>query len=704
MRFTSNKLDFLITVVFLQLMVCITILFDIQVVRQVLGFFYFTFIPGLIIIKLMRLNRFSLTEVALLSAGFSIVFLMFIGVLANEFGLLLGSSEPLFSTSLLLIVNFFVLVGAFLVCLKDGEDGVKCLNVKSHKPLLWFILPMLSVTGAMWVNVYGNNAFLLVMIVLTSLLFVYSSISSKFLTFDFYPLAIFTIGIAMLFHSSLISNYVVSFGSDVSMEYFVFRKTVEKGHWASSVSPFTSLGYSRINSMLSVTILPTLYSIFLKLDPTWIFKVIFPIFLSFVPLCLYQVWQIYTDKKYTFFGAFLFIATSTSYSEMLGLGRQIVGELFFALLLFVILNKKMKGNSRLLCFMAFSFGLVASHYALAEIFLFFISFNTVYFLLLRRPKNNMTISTAVFFFTIMFAWYIFTSNSAVFESFISYGNYIYEQLDNFFNPAARGETVMRGLGLEAPPTIWNMFSRVFAYIIEGLIVIGFIDLLFKRKKNQVEREWFIFLVIAMVLLSALIAVPGLANTMNMTRFFHVLLFFLAPLCALGADAIVRRILKRKKEIVVSSLMVAVLVPYFLFQSGFVYEFTGIESYSLPLSKHRMEDVFLHWAIGYFYETEVFGAFWVSKNIKDSKIYADITSAYALLNGYGMVYSNYLMVLSNISRPSKNDIIYLNRVNVVDVIMLSSRSLNAASISHIWDYANKIYSNGECEIFKENSNK
>lgn len=213
-----------------------------------------------------------------------------------------------------------------------------------------------------------------------------------------------------------------------------------------------------------------------------------------------------------------------------------------------------------------------------------------------------------------------------------------------------------------------------------------------------------FIMTAMVLLSALIAVPGLANTMNMTRFFHVLLFFLAPLCALGADAIVRRILKREREIIVSLLMVAVLVPYFLFQTGFVYEFTGTDSYSLPLSKHRMKNVFLHWAIGYFYETEVFGAFWVSKNIRDSKIYADITSAYVLLNGYGMVYSNYLMVLSNVSRPAKKDIIYLNRVNVVDVIILGSRSWNTASISHIWDYANRIYSNGECEIFKENFNK
>jgi uncharacterized membrane protein len=704
-----NKIDFITTVFFLQLTVYITSFFDVPIVRQVLGFFYFAFVPGLTIIKLMKFDELKLIEFVFLSVGFSIVFLMLAGAFTNELGLLLGISKPLSIAPLMLTVNFPVLVGAFLVYFRG--KNVKPLDIASYKCLFgrlifFVIIAVLSVIGAMWVNIFGKNYFLLIMILLISMLFAFGIISYKFLPSELYPLFIFTVGAAMVFHSSLISNYIISFGSDAHMEYFVSRTTAEKGFWISNISPFSSLGYSRLNSMLSITILPTVYSILLNVDLTWIYKIAYPFFLSFVPLCLYQVWQIYTSKKYALIGAFLFIATATFYSEILGLNRQILGELFFVLLLSTILKKEMKSNNRVICFIILSFGLVLSHYALAEIFLFFMLFAKFAFILMKRNSKAITVSMIVLFFTVMFTWYIFTSSSSVFESFISYGNYVYEQLSDFFNPATRGETVLRGLGLEAPPTIWNMLSRMFAYFIEFFIVIGFIGLVLEFKKNRVERDWFVLILAAMVLLSALIVVPGLAKTMNMTRFFHVLLFFLAPLCALGAETIVKRILKREKEIIVSLLLVTVLVPYFLFQTGFIYEFTGTQSYSLPLSKHRMDAVFLRWALGYFYETEVFGAVWISENIntKNSRTYADITSAYLLLNSYGMIYSDYLVVISNVSQLSKDDIVYLNRVNTVDGIILGAHSWNTTSIANIWDSSDKIYSNGDCEIFKEKFGK
>lgn len=50
------KLNFLIIIVFLQLMIYLTVFLDIPIARQVLGFFYFTFLPRFIIPKLLKLN------------------------------------------------------------------------------------------------------------------------------------------------------------------------------------------------------------------------------------------------------------------------------------------------------------------------------------------------------------------------------------------------------------------------------------------------------------------------------------------------------------------------------------------------------------------------------------------------------------------------------------------------------------------------
>lgn len=66
----------------------------------------------------------------------------------------------------------------------------------------------------------------------------------------------------------------------------------------------------------------------------------------------------------------------------------------------------------------------------------------------------------------------------------------------------------------------------------------------KGKKVQLQREQFMFIVAAVTLLAALVVISGLANTMNMTRFYHILLFILAPLCILGIENFVKLISKR----------------------------------------------------------------------------------------------------------------------------------------------------------------
>src|SRR4030042_1774103 len=200
--------------------------------------------------------------------------------------------------------------------------------------------------------------------------------------------------------------------------------------------------------MLSITILPTVYSNMLGIDATWVFKIIYPLIFALVPVGLYLLWQPYIGKKLSFIAAFLFMAQATFFTEMLALNRQMIGELFFVLLLLTLLNKNIKREGKFLAFAIFSFGLVFSHYALAEIFLFLIfaawAASTFY---LKRPSFNLQLSLIIFFFVAMFVWYIYTSGAVVFESFISFTGYISAQLGEFFNPASRGTTVLAGLGL-----------------------------------------------------------------------------------------------------------------------------------------------------------------------------------------------------------------------------------------------------------------
>jgi len=632
--------DFLLVLLFLQFMVYLTMFIDVPVARQVIVFFYLTFVPGLIIVKLLKLNELERLETVLFSIGLSVAFLMLAGLLINTFFPLFGVSEPLSLMPLMITLNSFILFGGVLVYLRSEDarllERARAVGTTKASPLalLFIVLPILSVVGAFWVNAYENNLILIFLMMAICLLFVIGVISKKFLHPKLYPLAVLLIAISILFHSSLISNRLIPFASDNPLEYYVLGVTESNMWW----NPSSYLGitlYGRVNSMLSVTVLPTIYSSILNMDATWVLKILYPLIFSLVPLCLYQLWQKNMGKKTAFIATFLFMAQNTFYTEMLGLNRQIVAELFFVLLLLVLLSKKMKPFNKVVCFTIFSFALVTSHYAIAEIFMLFISLVWICLLAMNRPSRKITVTIVMIFFVVMFSWYLYTANAAVFDSFVSFGENVYNQLGDLFNLASREPEVLRGLGLESSPTIWNTMSRIFAYLTEFFILVGFIALITKRKNVKLEREYFIFTVMAVIILGALIVVPGLSGTMNMTRFYHILLFFLAPLCVLGAESLGKLVSRRQTQLVASILLLIVLVPYFLFQTGFVYELTGTQSWSLPLSKNRMDTVFLRSNVGCFDECEVFGASWMSQNVDvtNRRIYSDSPSKYFVLTSY-----------------------------------------------------------------------
>lgn len=392
---------------------------------------------------------------------------------------------------------------------------------------------------------------------------------------------------------------------------------------------------------------------------------------------------------------------------MPGLNRQIVAELFFVLLLLVILNKTIKPFNRALLFVIFSFGLIVSHYGLSEILLFFILVTFVYSYFRKISNSKITSFSIVSFSVIMFFWYIFTAQSAVFDSILEFGNFVFSQLGDFLNPAARGQMVLLGLGVGASPTIWNTLSRALAYTIQILIVFGLIALLTKKARFHFDKDYLNLTFIATLFLGALILIPGLANTLNMSRFYHILLFFLAPLCVVGADTIVKLVFKHKK-VLTSVLLVLILVPYFLFQTNFVYEVTDNESYSVPLSKYRMDSVMLYSWAGYLDTESVYSAQWFSLNINSNQteIFADSTSRYKVLTSYGLIYPSEINILSNTTAELPNNAaVYLSTLNVVYGKIIGDNFIwNSTDFSYLFEDTNTVYSNGGSIILVSTSPK
>ncbi|MCJ7635389.1 DUF2206 domain-containing protein [Candidatus Bathyarchaeota archaeon] len=698
-RFESMKWNrFFLSGVFLsQLSFDIVVALNITFARQVIGFVYLTLIPGLIIIELIKIDDLDLLEHLILSAGLSVASIMFLGLLLNQFYPLI--TEPLSTLTLAVVLNIVVISGAFLAFSNKSWSAHPQFDIPkiSTKALMVLGLPILSAISAIVAYSLDNNAMIIVTLVIISITIIGVIISKSPKDKMIYPLIILALSMSLLLHTSLASSNLMYV--DVQREYFVFQNTQQNLFWNSTLFGQNEF-YGRLDSMLSITILPTAYASLLDINSIWVFKLIFPLLFSIVPLILYKSFQRIVGDKNAIISVFFFMAMNIFYSEMLGLARQMIAELFFALLLFVIYRRWRRPMVKTVLFVILGVSLIVSHYALAVIFFGIISLGLIFQTVLRSREKDIAANMVVFFFAVMLSWFIYVSNSASFNSLVFFSSRIIDGFREFFNLASRDETVLRGLGLSQSPSVWNTLGRFFAYFTEALIFIAFVGIMRKRSDLGLPKSYLLLSAVAMLFLASLVLVPVLAGTLNMPRFYHILLFILAPLITIGGEvtAGITHYLKNNTQRVISILLIAVLVPYFLFQSGLVYEVSGSESWSVPLSKYRMDPVTLFGPICYINDWKVSSASWLKQyvNVGGTHVYADQTSEE--LCSYGMLAYQSLITTYVKDQPG---IVYLSYMNVVNgIALVNGVRINMSDFVFI-NSMNRVFSNGGGEILIAN---
>jgi uncharacterized membrane protein len=674
---------------------------NIPVARQVIGFVYLTFIPGFIILKILRIENLDTMETVSISLGLSIAFLMVMGLFTNELGRLTGVSQPL---SLVILMTAVILATVLLFPFAYVRDGdFKPFTGKDIKlnPLILvaFSIPLLGILGAFLSSAIPSYNLLLLMMILVISILMILTVSKRIVPTNLYPFILMLIAVGLLFHSSLITGHLNGF--DIQHEYRFMEATVSSACWVPTI-------YDRFQSLLSVTVLPTIYWEILNIDGVWILKIVYPFIFAFVPVVLYKLWRIRVNERRAILSVFFFMANSVFFTEMLTLGRQMIAELFYVLLFFTLFNKKMNKINRLICFALFSFALVSSHYAVSYIFGFIVFLTWLIIFLLKKNvdsgNRHVRIGLVMLFLSILFLWYIYVASSATFDELLRMGDFVYRStLTEFFNPESRGSTVLAGIGVNTPPTPLHLVGRAFVYATEAFIVIGFIAQVINRKKRIFEHEYLVVLSLNMTLLAMAIILPRFAGNLGMERLYHTVLLSAAPLCILGADALFVFVSKSKNKTLASGVALVVLVPYFLFQTGFVYEIAGVQSWSIPLSKYRF-DMSQYIGQGLIEDRDIFGVGWLS--IHDSngtaRIFSDgITDSVLVRGGYGMFpLSRTEAIVSNTTRIEGNGIVYLRWANIVYGTMGTEFKGNVTEYfeSTISDFS-KIYSNGGCEMYK-----
>jgi len=714
-------------IIFLMLVATtLSIAFDTPILRQVLGFIFLTFVPGFLILKILKLGKRNVTDTLVFSAGLSIAFSMFAGLVMNEFYPLIGVSKPLSA-----IPVTVTLVGLVVILLLAGykSDITKGMNVNSltsnasktliFKSALFVLLPALGIIGAL----YNNVAILLLMIVIAAGICAIAVLSHKLLPSELYPIAIFAISLALIFHTLLTSQY--NLGADVNGEYYVFRLTQIQGYWDRPGPVLVETQIANFQSNLSVTILPTIYAVLLNISGEMTFKFVFAFIFSLVPLVLYRIFELQTGKLFAFLSAFVFMSTPFSFYgiEPLSLNRQIVAMLFFVLSVFVLIDKTMGLRKRTALFMIFSFGVVVSHYSTSYIYLLFI---VLTFVLSFKYGNGGVLAKEIVLFlcTITFLWYIYISNSAFLGLTRSVGNMITLFSRDLFNPSARSTYVLTMLNPSTSPSIVGLIHRLLVYCQNGLIFVGVLTLFIKRRATQFARDYRYVAFLSLVILALGLVVPNLAPTLRFERFYQMTLLFLAPFFIFGGLAIVEfikslspRIFSRSGVPVLEKLRSAIpgnlslhlvtllMIASFLFQVGFVNHVTGSVPLSISLDldrKRTSQDLQVLFALYEVYipEQDVFSARWYLQSVdSESAVYADAHSRVFALTSYALKNRDKTYVLSSSTALEHGAFIYLRYFNIRDNTIVTYETLLNTSDISLLNECDTIYSNGASEILR-----
>lgn len=760
--------SFLVLVFFLQALMIGTIVMDyigmqILPVRYLVGFVYLAFLPGFILLRIMKIHQTDTLETLCYSVGLSISFLMVTGLLMNVIGSIIRIT-PFTTINIITTLTVLIIILSSIAYFRDRDYShqtyIELERIFSLPAMFLYLLPFLAIIGTYIVNFHGNNIILMSLMVIISVVVLLIAFG-KFIPSELYPLAVFTIAIALLFHKSLISLYLT--GYDINIESYFLQLTLINQFWDWNIA-------NTYNSTLSNTIFPIFYLKLLNINFIWLLKIIYPLLFSVVPLALYKTYEIISERQLAFLSIFLFMSFSAFYGVMLSLAKQQIAEIFLALVILLVVEKHLTILNKKILIILFAISIIFSHYGLAYLFLIMllISLLFVVFNNIKKkdfPRLNLLTETFILLFIVtIFAWYIYTSSAFTFEKILNIGNQITGNLGELFNPLNRNPDILKIFGQKETLSPLHDYARYIYQIVYFLIIMGIIKLfLAKNREFQVLRkikeylgsksrinkfnfvnnenaynitidyryiskEFILFVISGMFLLFFTIAIPFFSSQMGTNRIFHILLMLLSPFGVLGGiwtisllNNIIRKIMKMDIHLTRSHMLILVavllLIPYFLFNSGFIYEVSQDSApTSISLSKDSMSastrlDIIANYYHEYPMEEDVYSAKWIGANRNETlEIYNDEKSARYILPAYGPILSTSSSYFSNftINNPQvyKRGYIYLNSYNVVkntinvrswekDKIALT-RKYNTSTISEI--LRNKIYSNGDSEIY------
>ena len=622
---------------------------------QVIGFIYVCYVPGILIMRVMKIHNIDSIRTVMYAVGLSITATMITLLTINTTLPLLQVSTPLSTVPVFAAMNGLVLVllvAAYIVD-RDSIISPEFINVNRRSVLIsmaFVLIILTTIAGTYAFNFKSANTVLIAVLILISFLPVLVTFG-KSLSPYVYPLAIVCASVALLLHSSLTTSYLI--GWDIQYEYFLANGVVNHSLWDTS-------GASTSSGMLSVVLLAPALSYFCHMDLMWVFKIIYPLLFSLVPLGLFYVYRKFTKESIAFLSAFLFLSMVVFYTDMVQLAKQQIAELFMVLLMIVIFVRRDYGMNRPLLLILFSFSLTVSHYGLTYFYiaLLVVSLMAMHFIDRNQKREEPCVSWryAAFCVVLALVWYVYISSSSSFHTIIEVMKTTLEaSFNDFLNPGTAQGLAFAYKNYDTP--LLNVL-KYLQLIVQFLIVVGFLSGLSRENRKNTGLLYVSFAGTSLAIMAAGIVLPYFASSLETGRLYHIGLLLLSPFCITGAYALARGLSRlkgvgvRNTHIDTAKVMSVFLAVYLIFNAGVDQEIAGEPQSSVSLDTKG--------DYARFNLQEVTAARWLVQLKGESQITAD---AYRWLLIGAFAWGEMTSFPTNISSTSYDTYIYLGTYNV-----------------------------------------
>ncbi|MGZ4853113.1 MAG: DUF2206 domain-containing protein [Halobacteriota archaeon] len=666
--------------------------------QPVVGSICLLYIPGIAVLRVFRVHKLGSVETPLYAVGISVSLVTFVGLLLNFLLPLVGISDPLSSSHLILAYSAG-LVGLCIACYGRDKDYAAApthlrLNALSPGFLCLLLLPFVSIFGTYLVNNYEINGLILLLLLCIGAVVIIVA-SRKAADESMYPLAIFSTSLALLLSNTLISHYL--WGWDVFAEANVANVVANHAVWNPAYAAHADSSFIIIadvvkyNSVLSISILAPVLMKICNIDATSLFKIVYPLIYALVPVALFQFFRRHVSAVAAFLASFYFVATGPFFQMMPGFAREEIAQLFLVLVLLLIFNTTFHTKTKNVLLVLFAGATIVSHYGTA--YLFMLELMIVYVLLfvtdrglwniVKHPRNlafwkskgpsqsspkapshtKIPLMFVVLFLIITLVWYAYAGGTTTVP--VLYRALTHAITTNFLSSAG-AETQARVQLSQTPLAVVTARLSTLGTL---LILLGVLAAIKQRKEMRFDRAYLAFAVVGVGLVAVNFAVPAIAVEWLPGRVQHLALIVLAPFLIVGVVALfrvaavipstVRRAREptndglERKAYVFSAIFVAALL---LFSSGFVFAAAN-EVMESPSLFYRETPFLVH-------RQDIAGATWLD-HASNSSVVEDFFGA-SIIVAYSSYPVEQVHGLSPWARVDATDLIYVRSYDVAAI--------------------------------------